>query len=457
MKKITFLLFFGLFFSTSCTVTDPELIALVEEIKNQNSALLDQVKSLQTKSDSLINELKKSDVKQTELIQRVTSLQTELAKVLAQINAVTQQLQKQGTDLVAVNAQLADLQKKYDGILTQLTQLQRLSQILLEIETIKKQLTDLNNKYQVVTTTLGQNQQALDAIKNQVAALQTQMTQNITKINQLTAQLGEQGVDIDKLLAEIDALKKSTEELKAKIDQVLKGLSPVPTVGLVGWWPFNGNANDGSDNKLNGVVVGARIAADRNGQTNQAYEFLPTTVSKITLDLNSKYPTGVSNEYSFMIWVRPNRTVTAVSESTLCNGAVSVPMANSNQNWAFIPPTGTSTTLGVGVSVGTNGIFVANHAGNLLISRASVSRQLTGYQCIVVNQKGNVMTLYVNGKLERTISNYCVSSQKKIEPLVELGGNLYSTNFSGVIDDFAIWNRVLTDEEITKIFNEAKF
>jgi hypothetical protein len=50
-----------------------------------------------------------------------------------------------------------------------------------------------------------------------------------------------------------------------------------------------------------------------------------------------------------------------------------------------------------------------------------------------------------------------VSSQKKIEALVELGGNLYSTNFSGVIDDFAIWNRVLTDEEITKIFNEAKF
>lgn len=457
MKKITFLLFFGLFFSNSCTVIDPELIALVEEIKNQNSALLDQVKSLQTKSDSLINELKKSDVKQTELIQRVTSLQTELAKVLTQISAVNQQLQKQVADIVAVNNQLADLQKKYEGILTQLTQLQKLSQILLEIEAIKKQLTDLNNKYQVVTTTLGQNQQALDALKTQVAALQTQMTQNLTKINQLTTQLGEQGVDIEKLLAEIDVLKKSTEELKVKIDQILKGLSPVPALGLVGWWPFIGNANDGSDNKLNGVVVGARLTADRNGLANQAYEFLPTTVSKLTLDLKAKFPAGISNEYSFMLWVKPNRTVTAISESSLCNGAVSVPMANSNQNWAFIPPTGTASALGVGVSVGTNGIFVANHTGNILISRASVSRQLTGYQCIVVNQKSNVMTLYVNGKLERTISNYCVSIEKKIGEVVELGGNLYSPNFSGIIDDFAIWNRVLTEEEITKIFNEAKF
>jgi uncharacterized coiled-coil DUF342 family protein len=457
MKKITFLLFFGLFFSNSCTVVDPELIELVREIKDQNVALLDQIKSLQAKSDSLINELKKSDAKQTELIQRVTNLQGELAKVLTQINAVNQQLQKQGADLVAVNTKLADLQKKYEEILSQLTQLQKLSQILLEIETLKKQLTDLNNKYQVVATTLGQNQQALDALKTQITALQTQMTQNLTRINQLTTQLGEQGVDIDKVLAEIDALKKNSEELKAKIDQILKGLSPVPTIGLVGWWPFIGNANDGSDNKLNGVVVGARLTTDRNGQLNQAYEFLPTSTHKINIDLRSKFPTGISNEYSFLMWVRPNRAVTAVNESTLCNGAVSVPMANSNQNWAFTPPIGTNTTLGVGVSIGTNGIFVANHAGNLLISRASIARQLNGFQCIVVSQKSNVMTVYVNGKLERTITNYCVNSEKKIGELIELGGNLFSSNFSGVIDDFAIWNRILTADEITKVYNEARF
>ena len=457
MKKITFLLFFGFFVSNSCTVVDPELIELVTEIKNQNSALLDQIRTLQAKSDSLINELKKSDVKQTELIQRVTSLQNELAKVLTQINTVNQQLQKQGADLIAINAQLADLQKKYEGILSQLTQLQKLTQILGEIETLKNQLKDLDSKYQVVATTLGQNQQALDALKAQITALQAQMTQNLTRINQLTSQLTEQGVDIDKLLTEIEALKKSSEELKAKIDQILKGLSPVPVVGLVGWWPFIGNANDGSDNKLNGVVVGARLTTDRNGQLNQAYEFLSTSTNKINIDLRSKYPTGVSNEYSFLMWVRPNRAVTAVNESTLCNGAVSVPMANSNQNWAFTPPTGTNTTLGVGVSIGTNGIFVANHAGNLLISRASIARQLNGFQCIVVSQKSNVMTVYVNGKLERTITNYCMNSEKKIGELVELGGNIYSNNFSGVIDDFAIWNRILTAEEITKIYNEARF
>lgn len=33
--------------------------------------------------------------------------------------------------------------------------------------------------------------------------------------------------------------------------------SYVPTNGLVGWWPFNGNINDLSGNGNNGTVFGA--------------------------------------------------------------------------------------------------------------------------------------------------------------------------------------------------------
>jgi hypothetical protein len=35
--------------------------------------------------------------------------------------------------------------------------------------------------------------------------------------------------------------------------------SYVPTNGLVGWWPFNGNANDESGNGNNGTVNGATL------------------------------------------------------------------------------------------------------------------------------------------------------------------------------------------------------
>ena len=49
--------------------------------------------------------------------------------------------------------------------------------------------------------------------------------------------------------------------------------SYVPTNGLVGWWPFNGNANDESGNGNNGTVNGATLTTDRNGVANKAYSF----------------------------------------------------------------------------------------------------------------------------------------------------------------------------------------
>ncbi len=47
----------------------------------------------------------------------------------------------------------------------------------------------------------------------------------------------------------------------------------VPTTGLVGWWPFNGNANDESGNGNNGTVNGAILTSDRFGIANKAYSF----------------------------------------------------------------------------------------------------------------------------------------------------------------------------------------
>jgi hypothetical protein len=70
----------------------------------------------------------------------------------------------------------------------------------------------------------------------------------------------------------------------------------VPANGLVGWWPFNGNANDESGNGNNGTVNGATLTTDRFGNANSAYDFdgvsnyidcgplnaIPSTVQDIT-------------------------------------------------------------------------------------------------------------------------------------------------------------------------------
>lgn len=43
--------------------------------------------------------------------------------------------------------------------------------------------------------------------------------------------------------------------------------------GLIVYYPFNGNANDESENGHHGIVNGAALTADRFGRTNGAYEF----------------------------------------------------------------------------------------------------------------------------------------------------------------------------------------
>ncbi|MEY4145228.1 MAG: Internalin-J precursor, partial [Bacteroidota bacterium] len=49
--------------------------------------------------------------------------------------------------------------------------------------------------------------------------------------------------------------------------------SYVPTNGLVGWWGFNGNAQDGSGNGNHGTVNGATLTTDRFGNQNSAYSY----------------------------------------------------------------------------------------------------------------------------------------------------------------------------------------
>ncbi|MBK7429462.1 MAG: hypothetical protein IPI62_00575 [Bacteroidetes bacterium] len=49
--------------------------------------------------------------------------------------------------------------------------------------------------------------------------------------------------------------------------------SYVPSNGLVGWWPFNGNANDESGNGNSGTVNGATLVNDRYGNPSKAYNF----------------------------------------------------------------------------------------------------------------------------------------------------------------------------------------
>jgi uncharacterized coiled-coil DUF342 family protein len=446
MKKIIFFFLVFTFSSLSCTVVDTELFELVLEIKNQNQELLEEVKALQAKSDSLINELKNSAAKQEEVLKKVTDLQAELVKVLAQIGTLNEQLGAQNADLDEIKSQLADLEEKYKGILVQLEQLQKLSQILAEIEKLKGQLSELDGKYQVILGSLAQNKEQLDALKGQIATLQSQLAENLTKISQLTSQLGEQGADIEKILAAIEELKKSCAEIKAILENQLSGKSPVPTNGLAGWWPFNGNANDESGNENNGTAFGAKLSSDRFGFTNKAFEF--DGVDDFISVPNSQSLNITGSEITISMWVLQQNNDNDNLHKGISKGGWD--LGNGYELLYRNTNTNDSGALQLsGANGGLQQFFDVNGNYGKWIN-------ITG-----VFQNGNGV-FYVNGDLiEANFNGSKFTTFKSNQyPLLfgkRTSGQQISGFVKGKLDDIAIWDRALTPDEISKIYKGEGF
>ena len=79
----------------------------------------------------------------------------------------------------------------------------------------------------------------------------------------------------------------------------------VPTSGLVGYWPLNGNTNDYSGNNNNGVNNGATLTADPQGNANQAYYFNGS--SYISVANNAIFNFG-STDYTVSAWAMRSGT-----------------------------------------------------------------------------------------------------------------------------------------------------
>jgi hypothetical protein len=213
--------------------------------------------------------------------------------------------------------------------------------------------------------------------------------------------------------------------------------SYVPTTGLVGYWPFNGNANDISGNNNNGTNNGATLTSDRFGNVNSAYNFdgindfiqlqCPTLNNSITISLWAYDEGGYPNNNS----INP-RYISAES----CNGGFAL------INNVYDTPTG---------------LFFSRNRGvfsTALFSNVSPSYNIQ--QHIVFTYDGSIGKYYLNGNLVSTVNNIGA---------ISLTSNLYFGKggcsslgqmvdaFKGKLDDIGIWDRALSQEEITNLYN----
>ena len=75
------------------------------------------------------------------------------------------------------------------------------------------------------------------------------------------------------------------------------------TNGLVAYYPFNGNANDKSENGKDGVIIGApTLSADRFGRTSSSYRFALGANRIFLKNVSVSLMEGAKNSVSF--WMR---------------------------------------------------------------------------------------------------------------------------------------------------------
>lgn len=208
----------------------------------------------------------------------------------------------------------------------------------------------------------------------------------------------------------------------------------IPTNGLVGYWPFSGNANDLSGNGNNGTVNGAILTSDRLGVSNSAYSFSNSEI----LITNQFYNNGWAN-YSISLWFLTN---------------------NKNQSRQNILYTTPGSVEGLTFNH-SNSPNLFSHwkndninimAWNIFFSNPLIYNPINNlvWYNLVIIKSGNTYSYYVNGVFDKS-STTTVSALNQLTGLRfgSIGGSEY---LNGKLDDICIWNRALTQAEITGLY-----
>jgi hypothetical protein len=237
-------------------------------------------------------------------------------------------------------------------------------------------------------------------------------------------------------------------------------LSTVPDIntGLVAWYPFNGNANDSSGYGNHGTVDGATLTIDRFGNANGAYFF--DYLNMITTNFNA-----ISNEQprTISFWMKnqnSNRTITPIlyggSSSQAIQGASFNVVFNRNEQhdqcgcWPI-------TYEGIGVFSDWLYTLKSSIVGDNKWHNWIVKQENSGdnFSQIKYYKDGVLITSSIifdyNGNSSTIINT--INQNKLILGKSSANPNVASSYLDKApteyLDDIRIYNRALSQEEIT--------
>ncbi|MBT7587530.1 MAG: hypothetical protein HN558_18600, partial [Gemmatimonadetes bacterium] len=239
------------------------------------------------------------------------------------------------------------------------------------------------------------------------------------------------------------------------------------TSGLVAHYPFDGNASDASGNGHDGNVTGATLGADRHGTAGKAYSF-EAPESHISL----ANPQGLAKQVaSVAFWVKANddNPHTILSLAYESNGTVNADISiGDNRTNSLTREMVTFARRDDDHFLGTNPLHtIYNGLGYVDEDRSGLFNNDWHHVVLTFSGEANGTTVYLDGSAKPvTLGNLAVPMDPgKFAGLCpvdfayvgirkESGANLADAN--GSIDELRIYDRALTAEEVTALYELEK-
>jgi hypothetical protein len=224
----------------------------------------------------------------------------------------------------------------------------------------------------------------------------------------------------------------------------------LPSSGLVGWWPFNGNATDQSGNGNNGTVNNAISTPDRTSTPGNAYSFGASRY----ISVSSSASLGLANsDFTISSWIKLDSLPNIGSNNQQYNQYYSIlgkrQYSSCDANYSI----GISSPSAPGG--GGKIVFVQGPAGcgNFAYSNAMVAAGNWNNVAATFSNTTKILKLYLNGNLVFSQSNFAISGTNSSQLWFGNDVSGYANYFPGSIDDIGIWSRELSSQELLQVVN----
>jgi PKD repeat protein len=217
--------------------------------------------------------------------------------------------------------------------------------------------------------------------------------------------------------------------------------------GLIAYYPFNGNANDMTGKGHNGTPKFAVLTTDRFGNENAAYLFNGFNSSILVKD---KIDLRLSQtDFTINYWVKLDEFNQSYGSAFLVKRG-----AGSLNGWGT-SITGYASQFNTIKKLGGAFFHVSGGLDPFAVGNNQIELNKWCMITVVYNLKNKTVHLYINGQLDNVTNNIPSPNASTPADMFIGSDNYYVTNsyqVKGKIDDIGFYNRMLSNQEINRIY-----